>query len=95
MFWVENEPVDFNGRVFEIIEVLDSLSVYGKKNKGKDLHVVSRNFPIQAEEIKKKYNWNERGDAFLFCYTDPKGAKWTLLTRRVENKITEGFRKEF
>jgi hypothetical protein len=77
------KPENFPGRVFQIEAVFDSLSVFAKSFQSKSCHVVSRDFPIDAEEIRKKLGFREEGSAFLFCYTDPAGKRVFLLVERI------------
>jgi len=71
---------------------MDSVSSFAKGLKSKSLHVVSRNFPQSADDIKKKYQWEEKGDQYLFCYQNASGQKVVLLTERMENLYSPTFR---
>ena len=77
------KPENFPGRVFRIEAVFDSLSVFEKYFQSKSCHVVSRDFPVDAEEIRKKLGFREEGSSFLFCYSDPAGKRFFLLTERI------------
>ena len=92
LFCSVSEPIDFPGRVFIIVKVMDSVSSFAKGLKSKSLHVVSRNFPQSADDIKKKYQWEEKGDQYLFCYQNASGQKVVLLTERMENLYSPTFR---
>lgn len=76
-------PENFPGRAFRIEAVFDSLSVFAKYFQSKSCHVVSRDFPVDAEEIRKKLCFREEGSAFLFCYSDSAGKRVFLLTERI------------
>ncbi len=41
---------EFPGRIFQIVEILNS-----KKIKGKKLNVIARNYPLTADTIRKKF----------------------------------------
>jgi hypothetical protein len=88
------EPLDFPGRVFLIERVFESLAEFSRQFKSKGLHVVSRNFPQSADDIRKKYKWEESGDQFLFCFENSSGRKSIVLTRRLENRCSPNFRKQ-
>lgn len=57
---------DFPGRVMEVV------SVIGKKEqgslKGRKLSVVSRNYPMGSEEIKRKFRLRESPENFLYSF---------------------------
>ncbi len=89
-----DEPLDFPGRVFLMESVFESLAEFSRQYKSKRLHVVSRNFPQSADEIRKKYKWEESGDQFLFCFENSSGRKSIVLTRRLENQYSPDFRKQ-
>jgi len=94
LFFSLEEPMDFPGRVFLMEGVFDSLAEFSRQFKSKGLHVVSRNFPQSADEIRKKYKWEESGDQFLFCFDNSSGRKFIVLTRRLENQFSPDFRKQ-
>lgn len=59
---------DFPGRVFEM-EVIDS-----KKIKKKDqFNIISKNYPLKPEEIKKKYGLKDGGNNYLIFTQSKKG----------------------
>ncbi len=88
------EPLDFPGRVFQVESVFDSLAEFSRQFKSKGLHVVSRNFPQSADDMRKKYKWGESGDQFLFCFENSSGRKSIVLTHRLENRNSPDFRKQ-
>lgn len=59
---------DFPGRIFEM-EVIDS-----KKIKKKDqFNIISKNYPLKPEEIKKKYGLKDGGNNYLIFTQSKKG----------------------
>jgi hypothetical protein len=75
----ENIPEHFPGRIFRIEGVYDSPSSFRKNFRGTSCHVVSRDFPADAEEIRKKLQLKEEGDHFLFCFKDDSGKRRVVL----------------
>ncbi len=71
---------NFPGRVFEI----DSCHAFGKKNIKEitggliQANITTRNFPLQADELRKKLSLREGGNAFLFATTLSNGEKVIL-----------------
>jgi len=53
---------DFFGRIFEIVEY----NINKKKLKGIKANVISKNYPLDTNEIKKKYKIVDGGDAYYF-----------------------------
>ena len=72
-------PEDFPGRVFRIEAVFDSLNSFRNNFSGNSCHVVARDFPADAEDIRKKLRLVEAGTSFLFCYRNPSGERFFLL----------------
>ncbi|WP_312765931.1 class I SAM-dependent methyltransferase [Epilithonimonas sp.] len=56
----ENKVKNFPGRVLEI-EIIDSKDL----KKGDKYNIVSKNYPLKPEEIKKKYKLNDGGNHYL------------------------------
>jgi hypothetical protein len=68
-FYTSNEKIDnFPGRVFEM-EVIDAKQI---KKKGQ-FNIVSKNYPLKPEEIKKKYGLKDGGENYLIFTQSKKG----------------------
>lgn len=59
---------DFPGRIFEM-EVIDSKHI--KKNE--HFNLISKNYPLKPEEIKKKYKLKDGGERYLIFTQSKKG----------------------
>ncbi|WP_228414067.1 class I SAM-dependent methyltransferase [Chryseobacterium sp. CH21] len=59
---------DFPGRVFEM-EIIDSKSI----KKKEQFNVISKNYPLKPEEIKKKYGLKDGGEHYLIFTQSKKG----------------------
>ncbi|MEO8794225.1 MAG: hypothetical protein ABI390_02095 [Daejeonella sp.] len=60
----------FIGRTFKILKIW-SYSDFGKLNSVKTANVISRNFPLQPAEIKKKHKIKDGGDDYLLFVNGP------------------------
>lgn len=59
----ENIVANFPGRIFEAEEINPK-----EIKKGEKYNVITKNYPLKPEEIKKKYKIKDGGDAYLiFC----------------------------
>jgi hypothetical protein len=59
---------DFPGRIMEV-ELIDSKSI----KKKEQYNVISKNYPLKPEEIKKKYGLKDGGDHYLIFTQSKKG----------------------
>lgn len=68
MYTSENLVAGFIGKTFQIHSVLD-YKVFMKENQIKKANVVSRNFPLSTEDLKKRHKISDGGMEFLFFCT--------------------------
>lgn len=59
---------NFPGRIFEM-DVIDSKSI----KKKEQFNIISKNYPLKPEEIKKKYGLKDGGDRYLIFTQSKKG----------------------
>ena len=90
-FTHKDQIEDFPCRAFQILDVVENLTSFSKSRKNKSLHVICRNFPVSADDIKSKNKWVEGGDQYLFCYQNPDKKSTYILTQRLENRYSETF----
>ncbi|RZJ40984.1 MAG: methyltransferase, partial [Chryseobacterium sp.] len=64
----ENKSCDFPGRIFEM-EVIDNKQI---KKKGQ-FNIISKNYPLKPEDIKKKYGLKDGGNDYLIFTQSKKG----------------------
>lgn len=65
----DNLIEDFPGRIFTIKRVY-SIPAFKRECRIQKANVISKNFPIKVEVLKKKYKIQDGGDDFLFFTTD-------------------------
>jgi hypothetical protein len=77
--YIENFP----GRIFEVVKAdcskkdISQLITDGKAN------IITKNYPMKPEELKKKFKIKDGGDWFLFGYRDVKNKANLTLSRMV------------
>ncbi len=76
--------VDFPGRRFKIQAVIPFQKQQIKeKLEGTKAHITTRNFPLKAEEIRKKFKIHDGGDVYAFFTTTAQQEKIVILTTKV------------
>ena len=82
--YTADEPLDhFPGRQFEILgEPLSKKDIprYFADHKA---HVISRNYPLGANEIKEKYKLTESGDQYLIGFRDAQQQPVLVAARKI------------
>lgn len=72
LYTAETLNTEFPGRIFLIKEV-QNIPTFKKQNTITKANVVTKNFPIKVDEIKKKFKIKDGGNDFLFFTTDQTG----------------------
>ena len=76
-FYTSNELVtDFPGRVLQI-DLIDSKMI----KKGEKFNIVSKNYPLSPDDIKKKYKISDGGKTYLIFTQTQKGK---IILRSIE-----------
>ncbi|WP_207421442.1 THUMP-like domain-containing protein [Desertivirga brevis] len=73
----------FIGRSFEVKDV-KTYSQFSKDNKIKKANIISRNFPMSPEELKKKHKVQDGGEDFLIFCKGPSDNLLTIHTIKVQ-----------
>lgn len=76
--------LDFPGRCFKIEKTLNFNSKTLKKEKILKANISTRNFPIRAEVIKKKFKIQDGGSVYLFFTTDLNDHKIVIVTSKIK-----------
>ncbi len=74
-----DEAISFQGRAFQIKEVIPFQKEHMKKLQNKKLNCSTRNFPLSVEEIKKKFKIKDGGTIFAFFTTNLNHEKIVLI----------------
>lgn len=75
----------FPGKVFELIKQVQKGSIK-ESVPGGTINVLTRNYPLKAEEVKKKYKLKDGGNNYLIGYRDLNGKAVLILATRVDQK---------
>jgi precorrin-6B methylase 2 len=73
----------FPGKRFQIINTI-LFSNFAKHNKVKKANIITRNFDLKPEEIKKKFKINDGGETYLFFTTNYKNEKVVIEAARIK-----------
>lgn len=74
---------EFPGRTFRVDKEVDKTDL--KKLKGERLEVISRNYPLAANQFRLKYGLASGSDIFLICFrTGPEEIPSVYLTTRIK-----------
>lgn len=82
LYTSENEILDFPGKIFKIIQITNFQDFKSNKLLAK-ANVVTRNFDLKPEEIKKKFKIKDGGDLYLFFCTNHLDKKVVLEVKRI------------
>lgn len=80
--------IDFPGRIFEVIEVVE----FNKKaiktllTPIKKANVTVRNFPLRVDEFRKKTQLKEGGDTYIYATTVANNKKVCIICRKINQK---------
>ena len=81
--YTSENGIGFPGRVFEIIETIPYNAKQLKKSfKNKKANIITRNFPLNPQELKKQLNTKDGGEVFLFFTTDFKNKKLVIISQK-------------
>ena len=83
-FYTSREPVnDFPGRVFKIIRINPNSAEWKNLLPDRKANVVTRNYPMSADQLKKKLNLNDGGEKFVIGCSGER-RKFVLLATRIK-----------
>lgn len=77
--YTSDELIEFPGRRFTVENVLPYQKAGIKQIEGRKMNITVRNFPIQAEEIRKKLKIKDGGDTYAFFTTNMHNEKIIIL----------------
>ena len=86
LFVANDDIPNFPGRRFRLVAAT-SFNKHDLKNALKDIsqaNIATRNFPLNADALRKKLKLKDGGPHFLFATTDEQGRHWMLKGERVK-----------
>lgn len=81
--FTSDKIVDFQGRSFQIKEVLPFQKEFMKQFQNQKMNCTTRNFPLSVEEIKKKFKIKDGGIIFAFFTTNLNNEKIVLICTKL------------
>ena len=81
--FTSDEIIDFQGRCFQINEVLSFQKETMKHFQNQKMNCTTRNFPLKVEEIKKKFKIKDGGTIFAFFTTNINNEKIVLICTKI------------
>jgi hypothetical protein len=72
---------DFPGRVFRILTMNPTAKQIQELLPNRQVNIISRNYPLSPEEIKKKYHLKDGGPLFLIGFGNSSGKSLALCER--------------
>lgn len=75
---------DYPGRTFEVVSLADKKSLSKFADAGK-INVITRNYPLNANELKKKWKLNDGGAFFLVAFTDTNERPKMVIAQRIDS----------
>lgn len=86
LYTSESVNTSFPGRIFEVLEMTDFSSAGLKTGSfsRRRAHVVTRNFPLRADELQKKLKIDEGEDAFVIGTTTLQNRKILISAERLK-----------
>lgn len=84
--YTSNElKTDFPGRIFEVIEYshFDKKNMKNISSKYPKANISTRDFPISAEELHKRYKINDGGDTYMFATTADDKKRIIIICRKI------------
>ncbi|WP_436514850.1 THUMP-like domain-containing protein [Ekhidna sp. To15] len=75
---------DFPGRVFKVIAEVDKKNIKQFAFKG-CINVITRNYPLKASELKKKWKLKDGGNYFLIAFKDKAEKPRQIIAQRADS----------
>ena len=80
--YTSEQQQGFPGRTFRIIGFTKLDKTLKKEFAGGHANIISRNYPLSVEEIKKKTGLKEGGEGYLIC-TQTEQEKLVIVAERI------------
>lgn len=80
--YTSHRRIEFPGRAFKVLESVKLDKSLVTKFSGGQVNIITRNYPLRPEEIKKKTGLTDGGDLYLIC-TQGIDQKFILIAERI------------
>ena len=82
--YTSNDPIEnFPGRTFKILGEVDKKSI-ARFASDKKINVITRNHPLSANELKKKWKLKDGGDYFLIAFRNQANTPMIVVADRLD-----------
>ena len=84
--FVSNTDIDdFPGRKFQILAIssMNKQAIKASLSNIRQANISVRNFPLSAEQLRKKLNLKDGGDVYIFATTLADGQHRMLICRKI------------
>ncbi len=78
----EDLKSEFQGRVFEILEIIEKVDWKNLSKRFPKAHIIARNYPLSVEQIRKQSRIKEGGEFFLIFTTWTEEQKGIIVARK-------------
>jgi len=76
--------IEFPGKAFEVIDQLTKKNIKEYAMDGK-INVITRNYPINASEFKKKWKLKDGGEYFVIGFRNKENKAQAVIARRIDS----------
>ena len=83
LYTAVDQKKDFPGRIFKVLEFVKPDKKLKERFANGYVNILTRNYPMSVEEVKKKTGLKEGGDHYLICTQDEK-EKLVMIAERVK-----------
>lgn len=80
--YTSEDQKDFPGRIFKILDFVKPDKKLKDRFANGYANILTRNYPMSVEEIKKKTGLKEGGEQYLIC-TQSEKEKWVMVAERI------------
>ncbi|MEO1255069.1 MAG: hypothetical protein AAFY41_09315 [Bacteroidota bacterium] len=80
LYTANSVSAGFPGRIFKVKSIVDKRGL--KELKGKTINVITRNYPFNANELKKQWKIKDGGKEFLIAFRDQQDKARVIITER-------------
>ncbi|MDV6166809.1 class I SAM-dependent methyltransferase [Flavobacterium sp. DG1-102-2] len=81
--YTSDELIPFAGRRFTIDAIIPYQKAEMKPLEGSKMNITTRNFPLNVEDIRKKWKIKDGGDIYAFFTTNSKNEKVVLVCSKI------------
>ena len=82
--YTSNEIIEsFPGRIYQVIDTVNKKSIKAYAKDGK-INVITRNYPLNPQELKKKWKLKDGGRYYLLAFSDQNNKAQMIIANRFD-----------